>query len=84
MPLVIAATCLDIRTMYLAGHIIVAMARISVIGTMLLAAHIVVAMTRTFEELASTIKIASEQRGRTSPTRNLPNYTFSKMYACVF
>jgi len=74
MFLVIAATSLDIRTIYLAGHIIFAMARVSDIRTMLLAAHIVGAMTRTFEELASTIKIASEQRARTSPTRNLPNY----------
>jgi hypothetical protein len=85
MPLVIAATSLVIRTMYLAGHIVGAMARISAIRTMLLAAHIVVAMARTaLEELASPIKIASAQRARTSPTRNLPNYTFRKMYACVF
>jgi hypothetical protein len=84
MSLVIAATSLDIRTLCLAGHIIVAMARISVIRTMLLAAHIVVAMARTFEERASPIKIASEQRARTSPTRNLPNYKSRKMYACVF
>jgi archaellum component FlaG (FlaF/FlaG flagellin family) len=55
-----------------------------VIRTMLLAAHIVGAMTRTFEELASTIKIASEQGARPSPTRNPPNYKFRKMYACVF